>query len=143
MRCADLMKTHVECVKAEQTVQEAAARMEAANIGFVPVCDDRRRVLGTLTDRDITVRVVARGEPLDTCVGDIMTGDPVCCQPATDLDQAARLMRERKVSRIVCVDDADRLVGVISLSDIAQSEDERLAARTLRDVSSREASAEH
>src|SRR5215813_230024 len=65
MMSGDLMKTDLECVSPKTTVAQAATRMKQANIGFLPVCDEgTRRVLGTLTDRDIVVRVVAAGESL-------------------------------------------------------------------------------
>ena len=63
MRCSELMKREVECVLEEDTIEEAARKMRAANIGFLPVCDAERKVVGTLTDRDIAVRVAARDWP--------------------------------------------------------------------------------
>ena len=59
MRCREIMKSDVECVEPRATVQDAARRMRDEEIGFLPVCDDSMKVLGTVTDRDLTIRVLA------------------------------------------------------------------------------------
>lgn len=137
MKCQDLMKSKVECLNAQETVETAARRMKEREIGFLPVCDAEGRVLGTLTDRDITIRCVAEGKSLTTPVSDLMTREVVACKPEDDLEDAQELMRRHKKSRILVSDDANRLVGVISLSDFAQ-EDGKRAAKTLAEVAERE-----
>jgi CBS domain-containing protein len=139
MLCEELMKREIECVLPHETVQAAARKMVEANIGFVPVCDESGKVLGTLTDRDVTTRLVAAARPATTPVEDIMTHEVVAIAPGADIQEAERLMGKNHKSRIMCVDEDGRIIGVISLSDIAQHEDDRRTAETLREVTEREA----
>lgn len=138
MLCQDLMKSSVKCVSPENTVEEAAEMMRDEGVGFLPICDPDGRVLGTITDRDITIRVVAYHEPLDQPIERFMTEHIVACRSTDDLSYAEELMSQEKVSRIMCIGMDGTLEGVISLSDIAQVEDGRHAATTLRNVSDRE-----
>ena len=137
MTCQDIMKNKVECLNAQETVEAAARRMKECDIGFLPICDADGRVLGTLTDRDIAIRCVSEGKALTTPVSDVMTKEVVACKPGDDISKAQELMRKHKKSRILVCDDSDRLVGVISLSDFAQ-EDQDTAAKTLAEVAERE-----
>ena len=139
-RCADLMKTNLQVVREDDSLRVAAETMAAANVGFLPVCDDWGKAVGTLTDRDIVVRAVAQTyDPDLRRVGEIMTHNVVTCRPSDDLALAEQFMAQYQVSRLVVTDDDDTLVGVISLSDIAEHEPARRAARTLRSVAAREA----
>lgn len=140
MRCDEIMKRNVECISPDETAASAAQRMRDENVGFLPVCQ-QGRVLGTLTDRDIAVRLVAANQPPSTRVTDIMSREAVYCRPQDDIKVAQRLMAENHKSRIMVVDENGKLVGVISLSDIAQHDRSGQASETLRGVSSREARA--
>src|SRR5262245_39297718 len=126
MLCADVMKTEVECISPSETVEAAARRMKDKGIGFMPVCADANDILGTITDRDIAVRVVAEGLSGDSLVESVMTREVVSCRATDDIKQAERLMGSEQKSRILCVDDDGALVGVISLSDIAQRDGARI-----------------
>jgi len=137
MLCEDIMKTDVESVSPVDTIQDAARKMRDDNVGFLPVCDESRQVLGTITDRDIAIRAVADAQPVTTPVEDIMTGEVVACSPKDTIDTALQLMAENHKSRIMCLDEEGRLIGVISLSDIAQLVGD--ASETLRQVTDREA----
>jgi CBS domain-containing protein len=140
MRCEELMKTHVECVRPQDSVQDAARIMRDKGIGFLPVCDVDRRVLGTITDRDIVIRCVAGERPITSvAVEDVMTREVVSCGPEDDVDTCEELMATHRKSRIMICDDDERLIGVISLSDIAQHDRSRKAGKTLRKVTKREA----
>ncbi len=139
MRCQEIMKQELECVSPRDTVEDAAMRMREENIGFLPVCDESKKVLGTLTDRDIAVRVVAARKPASTLVEEVMTREVIACQPREDIREAEKLMAEHHKSRIMCVDDGGTLVGVISLSDLVRHEGARRATSTLIEVSEREA----
>ena len=112
--------------------------MRDANIGFLPVCDPSRKVLGAITDRDIAVRVVADGRPPTTAVGDVMTREVVACRPEDDVRRAEELMGKQHKSRMIVADEQWRLLGVISLSDIAQVEDASRASQTMKQVTERE-----
>jgi len=139
MRCEELMKRDVECVSPQATVQAAAQRMREQQIGFLPVCDESQKILGTVTDRDLALRILADARAPTTPIGEVLTREVVACRPEDDLKKAQDLMGRNHKSRIMCVDGEDRLVGVISLSDIAQKENGAKASQTLRKVSEREA----
>jgi CBS domain-containing protein len=139
MLCETLMKSSVECVTPDESVVSAARLMRDGNFGFLPVCEEYSgRVLGAITDRDIALRLVAERRPLWTRVEDVMTRDVIACSPEDELEAAEELMAENQVSRIMCIDDDEQVVGVISLSDIAQLDGSQ-AVRTLELVSAREA----
>lgn len=139
MMCQDVMKADVKCVSPVTTVEDAAVKMRDEGVGFLPVCDAARRVLGTITDRDITIRVVANREGMGQPIDKFMTRLIVACRPSDDLEYAQELMSQEKVSRIMCINEEGILEGVISLSDIAQLEQEGAhVLATLRSVSDRE-----
>lgn len=138
-QCRQIMKREIECLSPRESAQAAAARMREQNIGFLPVCDDGMQVLGTVTDRDIAMRIVAEKLPAGTAVEQIMTREVIACYPEDDIEVAKELMADNRKSRIMCVDDSGALIGVISLSDIAKLEGDG-AGRTLREVSRREVS---
>jgi len=137
MLCRDIMKTKIECVTPTDAASAAAAKMRDANIGFLPVCDGAGKVVGVVTDRDIAIRLVAEQRSFTLPVSEIMTREVVFCRPDDDLEEAKKQMAERRKSRVVCLDDQDTLVGVISLSDLI-GYDEVGAARTMTEVSQRE-----
>ena len=138
MRCEEIMKRNVESLSPRNTIEDAALRMRDQNVGFLPVCDPSKKVLGTLTDRDIVVRCIAARAPMSTLVETVMTREVVACRPQDDILRAEQLMAQHAKSRIMCIDEGGRLVGVISLSDIAQIEDGARALETLRQISERE-----
>ncbi len=138
MQCQDMMRRPVEFVKLGETAAVAARRMRDSNIGFLAVCNTKGHVEGVLTDRDITIRVCAQDlSPSQTKVDRIMTTEVVTCHPEDELAVAERRMSEHKKSRMLVVAEDGRLLGVISLSDIAARLDPR-AAETLHNVAQRE-----
>jgi CBS domain-containing protein len=148
MRCRDLMKTDVVCCSKDESIFDAATKMNRDNVGFMPICEDDHagghRLLGTLTDRDIVLRVVAyQGgrDPRSVRCGEVMSKPAITCKPSDEVAHAADLMAQHHVSRIG-VADGGILRGVISLSDIAQASRQR-GAETLRKVTEREAHAPH
>lgn len=140
MRCEEIMKTDVLCAYGNDTVESAAQTMRDANIGFLPVCAVSGEVLGTITDRDICIRVAAEDRIASECrVEEVMTHEVVACAPSDDIAEAERRMAQHHKSRILVVDQGSKLRGVISLSDLAQRDSLRRVAATLREVASREA----
>jgi CBS domain-containing protein len=103
MLCRDIMKINVRTASAQSTVAAAAALMRDEQIGFLPVCDATGKVIGTLTDRDIAIRVVAEGERTDQPVERFMTPDVVACRPDDEVGIAQDLMSDLQVSRVVCL----------------------------------------
>lgn len=138
MRCQELMKRQVECARPYDSIQHAAEIMKNKGIGFLPICDEENHVLGTLTDRDIVIRCVAEGKSFETTTcEDVMTNEVVSCRPDDDIADCEEHMASRQKSRmLIC--EGDKLVGVISLSDIAQHDRARKAGKTLRGVTARE-----
>lgn len=118
----EVMTRDVEVIRPEDTLEQAAEKMRRFDVAPLPVCDGGR-VVGMITDRDIVLRSVARGE--DTArdrVLDVMTpGDITCCFEDQDVAEAARLMREKRVSQLPVLGRDGSLVGIISLGDLAAS----------------------
>jgi CBS domain-containing protein len=138
MRCEELMKRHVERVSPSDSLRTAAQKMREHNIGFLPVCDSAGRVLGVLTDRDIVVRACAVGRDIErTPVEVVMSPDVISCRPTQTVRHAEELMMTTRRSRIVVTDPGGTLLGVISLSDIAQYETPSRTADTLQGITSR------
>lgn len=139
MICRELMKTEVETVQPFDSVRQAAVKMRDKKIGFLPVCDRHARVIGTLTDRDIVLRMVADDLPVETSVIEVMTREVVACRPEADIREAQQLMIEKQKSRILCLDDGGHVVGVISLSDVARFEEAGRTGDVVRLITDREA----
>jgi CBS domain-containing protein len=136
MQLKDVMTRDVEVVAPDATLQEAAAKMDALDVGPLPVCDGDR-VLGMITDRDITVRAVAQGQdPKVARVADFMSRDLVYVFEDQDVGEAARLMQEKQIRRVLVLSRDKRLVGIVSLGDVAvETGDDRLTAATLEEIS--------
>ncbi|MDP9020946.1 MAG: CBS domain-containing protein [Actinomycetota bacterium] len=129
---SEVMTRDVVSFPSSATVVEAALGMRGADIGFVVMTvEDQPR--GVITDRDIVIRVVAEGlDPSETTLGEIASGEVACLTPEHTAEDAARLMRQLAVRRIPVVDDSDRLVGVVSIGDLAVEKDPESA---LADIS--------
>ncbi len=118
MKVKDLMSTSIISARPEMSITEVARRMRQADVGAIPVCDDKGRVLGIITDRDIVVRMVTGDENPKTAT-EIMTMDPVFATPNMNTHQAAILMAKHQVRRLPVIDN-DRLIGLLSMADIAR-----------------------
>jgi CBS domain-containing protein len=120
---SEVMTSDVVSLPSTAPVVEAALAMRGADIGFV-VMTKENQPRGVITDRDITIRVVAEGlNPSETTLGDIASGELACLTPDHTAEDAARLMRQLAVRRLPVVDDNDRLVGVVSIGDLAVEKD--------------------
>jgi len=119
MLVKDAMTRRPETIAPGETLAAAARKMRAAGVGVLPVCEEERLV-GMLTDRDIVVRAIAAGEdPRGSVVREAMTPQVVSCVEDEDLEAAATLMDEHAVRRMVVVDAAGALVGILSVDDLA------------------------
>jgi CBS domain-containing protein len=125
-----------ECIAPDRTVQEAAELMKSLDVGPLPVCEDDR-LTGMITDRDIVLRSVARGDdPTGAKVRDVMTPQIEYCFDDEEVEAAAGRMTANKVRRLPVLNRDKRLVGILSLGDIAVGTgDDRLAGRTLERIS--------
>jgi len=138
MQCHEIMTSSVETVPPRLSVERAARKMFERILGFLPVCTEEGRVVGVLTDRDIAVRVCAAGRSAsNTRVEEVMSHPVVSCRVYDPVSRVERLMTAHRKARVIVTDDQDRLVGVISLTDLAQHEEPLRAARLLRDISGR------
>jgi CBS domain-containing protein len=116
---SEIMSTDVHCVGPHDTLQKAAQLMGRLNVGSLPVVHDRR-LLGIVTDRDITIRATAAGLlPGTTQIGDVMTERACACQADDSLDALQHLMGEAQIRRVPVVDRAGTIVGIVSLGDVA------------------------
>lgn len=137
MRCLDVMCTNVAACSARDTARYCARLMKERRVGFLPVLDRAGSVVGVLTDRDLVLRLLAEDGSPDTAAAGLMTGSPVVCRPDEDLRVAEERMARAHTSRVVVVDRAGRPLGIISLSDIARSEDRARAGKVLSQIKSR------
>ncbi|MGA0609291.1 CBS domain-containing protein [Caldimonas sp. KR1-144] len=131
---SQVMSREVQTVAPDDTVQFAAQRMRACGIGSLPVCREGQLV-GTLTDRDIAVRVVAPGRlASNTRVEEVMSDHVVYCGEDEDVEAVLQIMGEDQIRRLPVVRDG-RLVGIVALADLARSRDQPLA-QAVREISS-------
>lgn len=135
MRVQELLKGNVITVRADASIQEVARKMASEDIGFLPVVDASAKAIGTITDRDIVVRLIAKGGDLKAAkVEQAMTKEVVSVRPDEDVQKAAELMKERKISRVLVCDQQSKPVGVISLGDLAERSAEGEVGRTVKEV---------
>ena len=136
MQLKDVMTAEVEVIAPEASIYEAAETMRHRDIGPLPVCDGERLV-GMLTDRDITVRAVAAGrDPLTTPVREVMTSDVVYGFEDQAVEDAARLMEQYQIRRLPVLNRSQQLVGMVALGDLAVHAGTRpVAAEVLEQVS--------
>ena len=132
----DVMTRDVEVISPEATIREAAAKMKALDVGPLPVCDGRR-VLGLLTDRDLTVRATAEGrDPNTTRVREVMTAEVIAADEDDDVKDAAKIMQTEQIRRLLVLDRDKQLVGIVSLGDLAiEAGDDKLIGQTLEEIS--------
>jgi len=128
MQLKDIMTPEVERIQKDENLQTAAQRMKALNVGMIPIYDSDRLV-GMLTDRDITVRATAAGcNPATTPVGQVMTPEVVYCFEDQSVEEAAKIMEDKQIRRLMVLNRDKRLVGVVSLGDLATHTGTRRAA---------------
>jgi CBS domain-containing protein len=120
----EIMTSKVCAIDADKSVAYAAKMLRDEDVGFAPIVEGDRLV-GTLTDRDIAIRVVAEGrDPERTPVREVASTELVTVDPQQDLDEALRLMAEHQVRRVPVVEEDGRLVGIVAQADIARQRDD-------------------
>jgi CBS domain-containing protein len=136
MKIRDVMTPDAVAAHPGTTLMAAAEMMRMLNVGSLPIVEDER-IVGIVTDRDIVVRGLALGfDPRAATVADVMTRNVVTCSVEDDVDEVARQMRDLQVRRLLVVDERERLIGIVSLGDLAmEMEDQALAGRVLEGIS--------
>lgn len=135
MKLKEIMTQDVEVIHPDDSLQTAAQKMRDRDIGFLPVCDGDRLV-GVVSDRDIIVRVIAEGMDPKAMIGrDLVTAPVIYCFEDQDVDEAARIMQENQIRRLVILNRDKRLVGVVSLGDLARNRPADRSGEVLQSVS--------
>jgi CBS domain-containing protein len=134
MRVAEVMTRDVRLIEPNQTIRDAARLMAEMDAGVMPVREGDRLV-GMITDRDIAVRAVAQGRGPDTPVREVMTDEVKYCYEDDDTNDVARNMADIQVRRLPVLTRDKRLVGIISLGDLAVTDEARRAGEAVAGVS--------
>jgi CBS domain-containing protein len=134
MRVSEAMTRDVRVANPGQTIRDVAKIMAEIDAGSMPV-GENDRLVGIITDRDIAIRAVAAGKGPDTPVRDVMSKEVKYCFEDEDLDHVAKNMGDIQVRRLPVVNRDKRLVGIVSLGDIAQTEDAETTGETVAKVS--------
>lgn len=139
MQIREVMTQGAEVVHLDARATEAAAKMRELDVGSLPVCDGDR-LEGVITDRDITIRLVAEGlDPSVTKVSDIMTPGVTYCFDDQTIEEASMIMEAHQIRRLPILNREKQLIGIVSLGDLAirteGTEDQQLADEALKDIS--------
>ena len=130
----EMMSTEPICLTSSTTLIDLAMQMSKYDIGDVLITENDR-IMGVVTDRDIVIRVVAKGlDPKTPKLRDFGDNKPVSVRPDDDVSRARELMQQQKVQRILVCDDQGKAVGVISLQDLSRIEDDRELGQTVQQV---------
>jgi CBS domain-containing protein len=134
MRVSEAMTRDVYVANPDETIQQAAIAMAGLDAGVLPVGDDDR-LIGMITDRDIAIRAVAGGKGPDARIRDVMTTDVKYCFDDQEIEDVTLNMGEIQVRRMPVVDRHKRLVGILSLGDVAVIDGDGVAGEALSLVS--------
>jgi CBS domain-containing protein len=136
MKLSEIMTREVEIIQPDDSLQMAAKKMKDRDIGFLPVCDGAE-LMGVLSDRDITVRALAEGMDGSIMLSrDLMTTPAIYCFQDQDVSDAARIMEEHQIRRLVVLSREDKsLVGIVSLGDLARNETTEVSGKVKKRVS--------
>lgn len=137
----DVMTANPKTVRENDPVTKAAQLMKDSDSGLIPVCDDSRRVLGVITDRDIVTRVIAAEKDVTgTKVSDVMTRTVHTLTQDAPLEDVHEVMRTKQVRRVPIVNDQNELVGIVAQADLAtRNESDRKTGQTVEEISRPEA----
>lgn len=137
MKLKDIMSKDVQCVAPDASLGAVAIRMRELDVGSLPVCADGR-LTGMITDRDIVIRGLANGHGEATMVANVMTPGVVWCFEDDKVDEAAKLMQDRQIRRLPVLNQDKKLVGIVSLGDLAvRTHNDKMSGETLEHVSAK------
>ena len=132
----DVMSGGAECVQEDESMLDAAKKMESLDVGALPICGNDNRLKGMLTDRDIVVKVLAQGkDPSSTTAGELGEGKPVTIGADDSIKETLSTMKEHAVRRLPVIDGHD-LIGVVSQGDLAKEIDEEDVGELVESISS-------
>ena len=135
MEISKVMHAKADWAHEDTAISDVAEMMMRSDIGAVPVGRDEK-LIGMITDRDIAIRVVAKGlDPKKTTAREVMTAGIVYCRTDETVEDAIHLMDQRKIRRLPVIDKKKRLVGMLSLGDVAHSVSRDLSGELLQAVS--------
>lgn len=135
MKCTEIMSKNLEWLTEQDSVQRAAFVMADAGIGFLPICDARKQVMGVVTARDLTTRVLAKTVAAETTsAASIMSAPALTCLETADVHEAEDLMAEERIRRLVIVDTDGKLTGVLGLADLVEHAPRRETLQTVKAV---------
>ena len=131
----ELMTSNPCSIDSDKSVAYAAKMMRDENVGLAPIVEGKR-LIGTVPDRDIAIRVVAEGkDPESTKVTEIASTELVTVEPQQDLDEALRLMGKHQVRRLPVVEEGGRLVGVVAQADVARDANDARTGELVEEIS--------
>ena len=134
MQISEVMTRDVNIISPQQSIREAARMMAEIDAGALPV-GENDRLVGMITDRDIAVRAVAAGKGPDTPIREVMSAEVKYCFADEDIEEVARNMADVKLRRLPVLNEKKRLIGIVSLADIALAEGPDPAGEALCGIS--------
>ena len=138
MNVQEIMTKNPACCTADESLQNVAKMMVDNDCGCIPIVEDTssKKPIGTVTDRDITIRTVAEGRnPLDLTAGDIMTSNAITVTPNMSVEECCNLMENNQIRRILVVDDKGACCGIVAQADVAVNANDRTTAEVVQEVS--------
>lgn len=143
MKVSDAMTTQVSVARPSDTIRQVAETMAKVDSGVVPVVEDGK-VVGLVTDRDIVLRVVAEGRSFDSAISEVMSdGDVLSVKEDDVLADATAKMANNQVRRLVVLNDAGALTGILSLGDVAKDYGAKQVGKALEEISQEPGDAAH
>jgi CBS domain-containing protein len=134
-KISEVMTPHVRCIGPESTLVDAARQMRELDVGSLPICENDR-LAGMLTDRDLALRGMGEGlDPTLTSVRAVMSPGIVYIYEDQDVEEAARLMEVKKIRRLPVLNRDKRMVGIVSLGDLAVDAGTALSGEALQEIS--------
>ena len=137
MRVSQIMTPDPACCTPDSTARDAALLMKEHDCGSLPVVDklDRRRLIGTVTDRDLAVRGLAAGKGPDTPVRELMTQDPISAAPEDEVEIVREVMIAQQVRRVPVVDENGAVIGIVAQADIALIGRDKKTGQVVEEIS--------
>jgi CBS domain-containing protein len=133
MKAKDIMTENVICKSSDSTLSEVSEDMKANDIGLIPILDNDK-IIGVITDRDITIRCLVNKADSNAKVIKYITNEVIFVSPNDDIEKVVNLMQEHQIKRILVV-DSDKIVGIIALADlINRNDDEMLVLNTITNI---------